>query len=289
MASYLQSIVGLTVALTKRYLRNKVALFFTVIFPLIFLFIFGGIFGGDSAPDFDIALLNSSDTEFAIELEKQFKDTDLFVVNDTKDFDDAKEMLGRGELDGIVQFPEAFGQPNEQGLPTGEVELIYDEGDDQLSATLQAVLQGTIDGINSEFVMTSPPFSLSSNPIQTANLTAFDYTFSGLLGFAILGLGIFSMANGFSADKKTGALRRLRVAPLSKWQFIVATAFNRIIIGILTIAIMFAVALLFFDFTMRGSYIAVSIFTVLATILMFGFGMAIAGWAKRRHAGGTAQ
>lgn len=273
-------ILGLTVALTKRYLRNRVALFFTVVFPLIFLVIFGGIFGGDSTPEFNISLINKSNTQFAQEFEEEIKQSDIFAVNDITEFDEAKQELSEGKLHGIIRLTEDFGTLNEQGKPIGIVELIYDEGDTQLSAALQSVTQGLLDTTNASLVTFTPPLLLRAHPVQTANLSSFDYTLSGLLGFSILGLGIFSMANGFTSDKKTGALRRIRVAPITKTQFIIATALNRIIIGFLAVALLFAVALIFFDFNMRGSYLLLAFFTLIGTVCMFGFGMAIAGWAK---------
>lgn len=271
---------AMTVAFTKRYVRDGVALFFTIVFPLIFLVIFGGIFGGDDGPNFSVTILNDSQTEFAEGFVQQAKDDPLFSVEDVSDFADAEEQLGRGELDAIIQLPESFGAPDEQGRPSGQIELIYDESDQQLASTIIGVLGAITDGINAEFLSETPPFSLEAKPIQTADLSQFDYTFSGLIGFSILGLGIFSMANGFTSDKKTGALRRMRVAPIQAWHIIVATALNRVIIGIATVAIMFAVGVLLFDFNMRGDYFSFIIFSIIGTICMFGFGMAIAGWAR---------
>ncbi len=273
-------ILGLTIALTKRYLRNRVALFFTVVFPLIFLVIFGGIFGGNSNPEFKVSLYNKSKTDYSKEFEKIIRKSDIFNVSPAMSPDLAKDHLSEGKLDAIIRLPKDFGNLNQDGLPSGTVELIYDEGDTQLSATLQSVMQGVLDGTNAQFIKITPPLTLRAHPIQTANLSSFDYTLSGLLGFSILGLGIFSMANGFTSDKKTGALRRIQVAPVTKTQFIIATALNRIIIGFLAVAMLFAVALIFFDFNMRGSYLLLAFFTLISTVCMFGFGMAIAGWAK---------
>src|SRR6266566_9405545 len=43
---------------TRRYFRDRTAIFFTVAFPLIFLFVCGGIFGGKDGASFRIALIN---------------------------------------------------------------------------------------------------------------------------------------------------------------------------------------------------------------------------------------
>ena len=273
----------LTVASTKRYLRDGVALFFTVVFPLIFLIIFGGIFGDQGGPNFSVAMLNSSSTDFSREFIEQTKESEIFTVEDATGFDDAQEKLGRGELDAIIEIPENFGELDELQRPSGQLKLLYDESDQQLSTAVIGVLSSVIDGINDQFIDVEPPLSLVAEPIQTANLSAFDYTLAGLIGFSILGLGIFSMANGFASDKKTGALRRMRVAPIQAWHIIISTALNRIIIGLLTVAVMFVVSLVLFDFNMRGDYLNFALFTVIGTVCMFGFGMAVAGWARNEN------
>jgi ABC-2 type transport system permease protein len=274
-----QAVWAMTIAFTKRYFRDKVALFFTFAFPLIFLLIFGTIFGGESGPNFDVAIINNSDSEFAAEFVKSAEEDALFTVEPSMSYEEAEEKIGRGEVDAILQLPEGFGQVGDK-YPEGQLELIYDQGDEQLAVTLQAVLQGVFDGINQEIAPADKPFTLESRPIQTADLSRLDYTVAGLIGFSILSLGIFSMSEGFTGDKKAGALRRMRVSPIKTWQLVTATAINRVLIGLLAVAMQFIAAVLFFDFSMRGDFISLILFTIASTICLFGFGMAIAGWAK---------
>lgn len=276
----MQSVLVMTVAFTKRYFRDKTALFFTFLFPLIFLLIFGSIFGGNSGPSFDVAVINNSQTEFSTDFVQGFSSSEIFTIDESISFEDAEEKLGRSEIDGIIVLPENYGAVGEAGYPTGVLELFYDESDQQLAVTLQAVLQSGIDEINQTFVPVEAPFKLQAQSIQTAGLSQLDYTVAGLIGFSILSLGIFSMSEGFAGDKKAGALRRMRVAPIKTWQLVTATAINRVLIGLIAVALQFAAAVVFFDFTMRGDFISLILFTIISTICLFGFGMAIAGWAK---------
>ena len=270
---------SLTLALTRRYLRNRVAIFFTVIFPIIFLLIFGGIFGQSQGPSFRVGLINRSNTEFARAFAEGGKQQEVFKITDEASFDHAKVKLGRGEYEAILELPPEFGALDSTGRPSGSVIFYYDQGDDQLAQTFSGVMQGIIDSINQQFVRVAPPLRLEPKPIQTVNLSRFDYTFAGVVGFSIMGLGIFSMANGFTSDKKSGSLRRLRVAPIRAWHLIMATCFNRVLVGIISVIIMFIVAVVLLDFNMRGDYISFILFSMVGTICMFGFGMAIAGWA----------
>lgn len=280
MKNDIKTVLALTRAFTKRYFRDKTALFFTFVFPLVFLMVFGTIFGKSSGPSFDVALMNHATSDFSKQFVETTKKGDIFKVTEVSDFDKAKEALGRGEYDAIIELPENFGNSTSAGIPSGNVVVYADKGDTQLSATLSAVLQGTLDGINNQLVKVEKPFTYELKPIKTSNLSSFDYTFAGLLGFSLLSLGIFSMSEGFTGDKKAGALRRMQVAPIRAWQLIVATAINRILIGMISVVLMYLVAIVVFDFNMRGDYASFALFTVTSITCLFGFGMAVAGWAK---------
>jgi len=276
----LRAVWVMTIAFTKRYFRSKVALFFTFLFPVIFLVIFGGIFGSDSSPSFNVALINNASSEFSSEFIENTSRDELFSYAVEESFEGAKEKLGRGEVDAIVVLPETFGVVSDKEYPKGTLELFYDQGDEQLAGTIQAVLSGIFDQINNDLVPSPKPFVLDAQPLQTADLSQFDYTLAGLIGFSILSLGIFSMAEGFTGDKKLGALRRMQVSPIKPWQLITATALNRILVGLMSVALMFGFAVVVFDFNMRGDYLSFLLFSIISITCLFGFGMAIAGWAK---------
>ena len=170
----IQTIWAMTRAFTVRYFRDKVALFFTLLFPIIFLFVFGTIFNGGGGPDFNVSVINKSETAFAAEFVNNLDETELFTVDaDNPDFAASEEKIGRGELDAIIELPEDFGVVQNES-PTGQLNLFYDEGDQQLAITIQAVLDSIIENINQAYVPVTPPFSLNAQSIQTADLTQFD-------------------------------------------------------------------------------------------------------------------
>lgn len=98
-----------------------------------------------------------------------------------------------------------------------------------------------------------------------------------------MSLGIFGLANSMPAEKKTGAFRRLRASPIGASQLVLANGIAYMVIGIINLVLMYVVALTMFDFTMRGDYLQLVIFAVLSIIVMFGFGLAIGGWAKNEN------
>src|SRR5438552_18615584 len=92
---------------TRRYFRDKTAIFFTVAFPLIFLFVFGGLFGNsNNGVSFKIALLNQSSTQTSKDIAKDLNDGKILKVNtDVTTIDQAKQRMNRGEIDATIILP----------------------------------------------------------------------------------------------------------------------------------------------------------------------------------------
>lgn len=264
----------------RRFFRDPVALFFTLLFPLIFLFVFGSIFRGSGDVSFDVAIINHSDSTFAKQFVEESTKDETFKRKDVASFDEAKTLMGRGEVDSIIELPENFGQPDEQGLPRGEMKVYYDEGNPQTGQTVASVMSSIMDEVNQQITKTEPLFSVKQASTATAGLTQFDYTISGLVGFSILSLGIFGLANQMPVEKKNGVLRRIRATPFSKGQMIIGTMIYYGLMGLLSIAIMLAVALTVFGFEMRGDWLNLTVFIVLGIVMLLGFGLLIGGWAK---------
>ncbi len=141
-------------------------------------------------------------------------------------------------------------------------------------------MEGVFDEINQEIAPTTRPLTIASRPLQTANLSRFDYVFASLIGFSILSLGVFSMSEGFMQDKKSKALLRIKLAPIKVWQLIVATVLNRVLVGLIAVALMFVAGIIIFGFNMRGDYLSFLIFSIISLVCLLGFGTFIAGWAK---------
>jgi len=282
MKQYFSTIWTLCRTLTKRYFRDPVALFFTLVFPVIFLLIFGAMSRSNSV-SFSVAVMNKSDSQFAKQFAERIKTNKVFKVKDVKSFEEAKEKMGRGELDSIIELPKDFGQSDVKGVPQGNLVVYYQEAKPDTGQTVASVMQRVLDGINKGLVATTDPLTVEQKATKTTNLTRFDYTVAGIVGFSLMSLAIFGMANGFPADKKSGSLRRMRATPLRASQLILATALEYLLIGLLTVIVMFVVATLLFDFNMRGNYLTLGAFALIGTFSLFGFGMAIGGWAKNEN------
>lgn len=267
----------------KRVFRDRVALFFTFLFPLIFLFVFGGIFGKNQSTTFSVALISESHTSYAQQFVKQAEsEKELKVDHTVTTLSAANEKMGRGELDATIELPASFGKVV-NGVPSGQAIVHYTENNVSAAETLTSVLQAQFQGLNASLVKSSTPFTATSQQTNVLSLSTFDYTFTGLLGFAILGSGIFGPMNVFPELKKMGILRRLHTTPLRVWQYFMSTMMGYAVTGLLSLAVMFAVAMAVFHLKVVGNYFELGLFLAFGIIMVLGIGLALGGWAKNER------
>jgi ABC-2 type transport system permease protein len=269
----------------KRLFRDRLALFFTFLFPLIFLFVFGGLNSGNNSVSFNVAVINKSDSasakQFVTQLNKQKA---LKVDTAIKTFSAADEKMSRGELDATIELPKNFGDVQQGSIyPSGQAVVHYTQNNQSAAQTLTTVLQAELQAVNTKLTGSETPFSVTSNQNNQRSLSAFDYTFTGLLGFSILGAGIFGPINVFPELKKMGILRRLHTTPLRVWQYFLSVMFGNAVSGLLSLAVMFIVAIAVFHLKVVGNIFELALFLAFGLTMILGIGLAVGGWAKNER------
>lgn len=270
---------------TRRFFRDRLALFFGIGFPLIFLFVFGALSSGDKNVSFNVALINQSHSSFA----KQFVDATkhskvIKVSDDITSLPQAEDKMSRSELDAAIVLPSDFGEiKNDAKTPSGQAKVVFTQNNQASGQALSSILDAQFKEINNKITKVNQPFSVASQQLTKKSLTSFDYTFAGLLGFAIIGMGIFGPINIFPELKKMGILRRLSTTPLRVWQYFVSIMLGQATTGLISLAIMFAVAIVIFHLNVVGNYFELILFTVLGIFMILGIGLALGGWAKNER------
>ena len=270
---------------TRRFFRDRLALFFGVMFPLIFLFVFGLIYKNNGATSFTVAYFNQSQTAEAKSVSSQLTHSKLLKIDKKADtLAKAKEKMLRSQLDATIILPKDFGtvKPG-QTTPSGSVQIQYTQNGQSAGSALTSIINSSLDKTNGKYVTTTMPFQAQGVALHNKSLTSFDYAFAGLLGFSIIGLGIFGPVNVFPELKKQGILRRMHTTPLRVWQYFLSTMISQALIGLLSLGIMFVVAITVFDLHVVGNWGLIALWLVFSIINILGIGLAIGGWAKNER------
>ncbi len=270
----------------RRLFRDKTALFFTFGFPLIFLFVFG-FANKNNNVSFRVALINESSSAFSKQLVEDIGSKGVLKVDEkVHDIESAKEKMKRGQLEATIILPSNFGESsNDQKTPSGQAKIVYTQNNTQAGQAVQSVLQSQyFTPTNSDLVKAPTPYVAVPEQLNESSLSSFDYAFAGLLGFAILGAGIFGPINIFPELKKQGILRRMHTTPLRAWQYFLSIMLGNAVVGLMTIAVMFAVAMSpIFHLKVTGNFLELAVFMVFSIVVILGIGLSIGGWAQNER------
>jgi ABC-2 type transport system permease protein len=270
---------------TKRFFRDKTALFFSIGFPLIFLFVFGSLYSNNTNLSFSVAIINQSNSSFAKKFVSSATENKIFKIDkDVTTLDAANEKMSRSELDAAILLQSDFGTiKKDETYPSGQAQIIYTQNNQQSAQMLDSIFEAQFKAINSTIVKNVTPFTVTTKQLNKRSLTSFDYSFAGLLGFSIIGMGIFGPVNVFPELKKMGILRRLSTTPLRVWQYFLSTMVGQAAIGLISLSIMFIVAISVFKLKVVGNWLELGLFLLFSMIMILGIGLSVGGWAKNER------
>lgn len=283
MKRFLASTWALTRASLLMYVRDKTAMFFSIIFPVLFLLAFGFAFSRDNV-DFNVAIFDNARTPASSKFIRALQDTKAIKEDkNVKDLAEAKGKLKAGKLVYIIDIPPNFGTDPSPGNPSS-VAGYYDVTRGDYGNAVASLVNNVLDGFNRQYLqLPEPAFKLDHQGVQTQGLRPIDYLLPGLIGFSLLSLGLFGIANGFVGLKASGALRRLFVVPIRKSSFLVAQQVTRLLIALMSVVIMVVLGTVFFSFRMHGSWLLFLLVVALSILLFNTLGFAVAGWAKNEN------
>ena len=156
--------------------------------------------------------------------------------------------LADGDRDFVLVIPSDWSDPP-PGSATGLV-AYASTADPAQAQVAQGLLQQAVGagalragGGGGAAAGLAPPVASSRSRPATSGYI--DFLVPGIVGMTIMQLGLFGVAFGFVQLKRTGALRRLFATPTSPSYFLSAQVLSRLIIGIVQVAILFAIGIWF--------------------------------------------
>ena len=202
------ALIALTIANIRSYLRNRQAVFWTLMFPLIFIFLFGAIFTG------------GNNSEASAQLRSAFAQVPIIKLVDLGQ-SDALEQMRHGGVSGVIVVPAGYAQSAAEARqdPSRQANVIVYTDPSQISArgSVMQVTNGVLAQVNLGGRL--PAIVATARDLQTQDLNAVSYLTPSILGMALMQLGVFS-AIPLVADREKLILKRLNATPLRRWQLV---------------------------------------------------------------------
>jgi ABC-2 type transport system permease protein len=272
----------LTAALLRAYLRDRVALFFSLIVPLMLMVIFGylnlGEFGRVS-----LAIDDRAKNPASGQLVTILKGIDTLDLSE-QSTDAALAKLRRTELDMLVVIPPDFAiAPARPGQTVPQLTVYGDDARPQQVAVGRQIIASVIDRISFAVTQTAPVVAVKDESVQGVRLRYVDFLVPGILGVNIMQLAVFSVAFALVADKQRGVLRRIMATPVRIPRLLTAHVITRLFIAAGQVAVLLLVALVLFNVTIVGGLGPLVVVALLGTLLFLTIGFALAGWAQSEN------
>lgn len=272
----------LFIADLKMLVRNRQSLFWSLAFPLMFTVIFGFFFGNGSAGAGSIVLINKSSMSLAQNLEKGMKESDLFKIQKESDIENAKNLLKKGKIVGIISIPEGFGS-QKPGVPT-KVEFIYDPGNASSNVIVTSFINSYLTQFNYQIQNAKPIFFLEEQRTSDRTLNYFDFVLVGLIGLALMNSSMQGISISMSKYREDKILKRITTTPLKSWKFVLSEILSHLILNIFQISLILGIGVLFFHAHIYGNIFVIYLFALIGAVLFQSIGFVIAGLSKTTDA-----
>ena len=250
--------IYLTWTTIKMWSRDRAALFWTFFLPLVIMVIFGLLNFGELGK-VDLGIVDHAQNEASARFIDEAEAIDALRVN-VGDEGDERTALSDGQRDLVIILPENFGPALAEQGATWEpvaVQALYHGSRPGESQVGLSIVQAGIDEMNFAISGTDRLVTLESDAVEARDLGYIDFLMPGVIGMAIMQLGLFSVAFSFVTMKREGVLRRLLATPLNPNTLLIAQVITRLIVVVLQTVILAAVAVLLFGAEFAGNFFAV--------------------------------
>jgi ABC-2 type transport system permease protein len=265
---------SLSRAMMLGFVRDRAALFFTILFPLMFLVLFGGLFKdtGTSKPQVveigAVALFDQMPPPAREQL-----DGVLTIVQDP-DRDAALDHVRKGDYSAAIE---------QQG---STIVLHYSAQDAVRSGIVQGVLTSVVNNANLVSAgVTTPRFSLAAEQVEDRSLKTIQFVTPGLLGWAIAVGATFGAAMTLVTWRQKRILRRLRLAPVRTTTIVGARVAVSIGIALVQMIIFLGIASLpYFGLKLSHAWWMAVPLIIAATLAFMSIGLLAGSFAKTPEA-----
>ena len=201
------------------FVRNRAALFFSLVVPLLIMLIFGVLnFGGTT--EVSLGLVDQANNQASRTLRAALDKTEAFDVQVGEQQSEVDE-LGEGHRDLVLVIPAGFAlQPT---ADAGRQLTAYTNVAKPQQAQVGGLLLNAV--VSQVMLAAGQPGGpagpvVQVKPLPGRDLGYIDFLVPGMLALTVMQLGLFSVSFGFVQLKRTGALRRLFATPTSPAYFL---------------------------------------------------------------------
>ena len=287
--------------------RSKLKMVMLVLMPLFMMMMVGFIFPtGDSISRQPIALANedlavngtSLGDTFVVQLEAVNNQTGFMDLSDATGFDDIKAKIQDGRVVGGIIVPSTFTSDILAGRQ-GNITVMTDQSNPQMSATIQSVLTAVIEQLASQMAEQNlnqtygisleqapavlMPYKVEFRGIVPGDPNYFEFVAPGIMAMVVMMSLMTGLPHAISYEKDMGTLDGMLAAPTSRWAIILGKVMAQSTMGLTQGFIILLLSVLLFGVTIQGSILLVVLLIILTVFSFVGLGILITSFADKEE------
>lgn len=264
----MRSLRAISRALFLAFLRDRSAIFFTIVFPLMFLVLFGGIFKDTGSSRVDVLEVGSVPVVDNLPSDARAQFDKSIKLSPESDLETARDKVRKGDAAAaIVQDGDTL-------------TLYYSRADQVRSAVVASVFQGL-----TQATAGTPTVAFDPEQVEDKSIKTIQYYTPGLLGWSLATAGTAGAALTLVGWRKSQLMRRLRLAPIGAASVLGARVLVSVVFGLVQMAIFIGVALLpYFGLHLTGAWWMAFPLVIAGVLAFLSIGLAVATVAKTEDA-----
>jgi len=268
-------------ASVKEFLRDRMAMFWTLAFPVFFILILGLVFSGSGDPSYDVGLVTKDHGSLGKALVEVFESVEAFNVT----LGNRAELIAQfkeGKYRLVIVIPAGISANLNSGQAS-RIKVYYDPTNITTARIVLNIVQKVVESFDRKLthtptLLTTEMISLTSNRIRHI-----DFLLPGILGMALMHLGLFGTAPQLVQLREQQVLRRLGATPLRRSTLLASQVLHRITIGFAQTIIIILVGILVFNVTIVGNPTLLAGFALLGALMFVAIGYLVSGLAKTQE------
>ncbi len=271
---------SLTIKETRQLLRDKSSIAMGLLLPLLLIFIFGYCISLDLT-DARIAVFNQDPGKVTTSIIQGFKGSTYITPIQVNSMHEAKELFDKGEVRGIVVFPQTFS--SDLLHQKANIQIIAYGVDTTSANSLRNYVQQSIM-ISMEklgFSAKQPIVMEQRLWYNSANSSTW-YFVPGIIAVVLTMVGTFLTALVIAREWERGTMEMLFSTPVTTSEILLSKIIPYFVLGLCGFAITLVAALLIFKVPMVGSFWVILISSVLYLLVSLGIGLLISGGLRNQ-------
>jgi len=252
----LHPLVELTLMRVREFLREKEAVFWVFIFPVLMTFALGIAFR-NTAPDKTLVAIEAGDA----------KATEI-----------ANVLSRSPEISASVLSPDQAAQ----ALRSGKVSIVVKSTNDAFDYRFDPTRPESrsarllVDDVLQRGKGRTDVVSVGDEKVTEPGARYVDFLVPGLIGMNLMGSGLWGLGFTVVIARSRKLLKRFAATPMRRSHYLLSFMLSRLIFLVLEVAAVIVFAWLVFGFTVRGSWLSVTMMIMLGGFTFSGIGLLVA-------------